>query len=203
MSFVEKTVLGVMSGTSLDGIDLALVHFERRKGWGFTLQVGETIAYSSAWKNRLQQLTELSSQALRELDEEYTKFLGEVIQEFLVKHRVEKLDFVASHGHTALHQPEQGITYQIGNLPHLATNIGQQVICDFRVADVNLGGQGAPLVPGGEVYLFKDYAACVNLGGFANITKLHNSPVLAYDITAVNVVLNFLANKLELHYDDK
>lgn len=203
MSFVEKTVLGVMSGTSLDGIDLALVHFEHREEWRFTLQHGETIAYPSVWKNRLQQLTELSLQALRELDVEYTKFLGEVIQEFLVKHRVEKLDFVASHGHTALHQPEQGITYQIGNLPHLATSTGQQVICDFRVADVNFGGQGAPLVPGGEVYLFKDYVACVNLGGFANITQLHHDPVLAYDITAVNVVLNFLANKLGLPYDDK
>ena len=97
MSFVEKTVLGVMSGTSLDGIDLALVHFERREEWRFTLQHGETIAYPSAWKNRLQQLTELSLQALRELDVEFTKFLGEVIQEFLVKQVMEQVSSLKFH----------------------------------------------------------------------------------------------------------
>ena len=201
MKIIAKTVLGVMSGTSLDGIDLALVYFEKKESWNFKIIQAETIPYPNHWLTRLQKLTQLKLDDLRDLDAAYTNYLAKVIKEFLKKYPTEKLDFISSHGHTALHQPQQGITYQIGNLPQLATTLNHPVICDFRVADVALRGQGAPLVPGGEVHLFTDYVACVNLGGFANITQLNQQPTIAYDITAVNVVLNTLAQKQGKPYD--
>ena len=201
MDFIAKTVLGVMSGTSLDGIDLALVRFEKKERWSFKFIHAETVPYSPHWQRRLQKLTRFKLEELHDLNVDYTNYLGEVIESFLKNNPTEKLDFISSHGHTALHQPQEGITYQIGNLPQLASALGHAVICDFRVADVALGGQGAPLVPGGEVHLFTNYAACVNLGGFANITQLEQQPTTAYDITAVNVVLNALAQKQGMPYD--
>ena len=201
MDFFAKTVLGVMSGTSLDGIDLALVHFEKEESWSFKFISSETVPYSTYWYNRLKKLTHFKLEELHDLNAAYTSYLAEVIEKFLDKHPTVKLDFISSHGHTALHQPQDGITFQIGNLPQLATTLGHTVVCDFRVADVVLGGQGAPLVPGGEVHLFKRYAACVNLGGFANITQLEQESTIAYDITAVNVVLNTLARQLGMSYD--
>lgn len=190
-----------MSGTSLDGIDLALVHFEKKGSWNFKFIQAETVPYSPHWQHRLQKLTHFKLEELHDLNVAYTNYLAEVIQGFLEKNPTEKLDFISSHGHTALHQPQEGVTCQIGNLPQLATALGHVVICDFRVADVALGGQGAPLVPGGEVHLFTNYAACVNLGGFANITRLEQQPTTAYDITALNVVLNALAQKQGMPYD--
>ena len=201
MDFIAKTVLGVMSGTSLDGIDLALIYFEKKENWNFTFIDCETVPYTARWQRRLEKLTRFSQEELHDLNVAYTDFLSEVIQGFLDKHPTEKIDFISSHGHTALHQPEVGITYQMGNLPQLASTLGHRVICDYRVADVALGGQGAPLVPGGEVHLFSNYAACVNLGGFANITQLAQQPTLAFDITAVNTVLNTLALRQGMAYD--
>ena len=112
------------------------------------------------------------------------------------------LDGVASHGHTVFHQPEKRLTLQIGNLSHLADRVGLPVICDFRAQDIALGGQGAPLVPMGDQVLFSNYSACVNLGGFSNITTVQNQNVLAYDICATNTVLNLLAQRLNLNYDE-
>ena len=201
MDFIAKTVLGVMSGTSLDGIDLALVRFEKKECWSFKFIHTATVPYTPYWQCRLQKLTRFKLEELHDLNVDYTTYLGEVIENFLENNPTEKLDFISSHGHTALHQPQKGITYQIGNLPQLSSALGHVVVCDFRVADVALGGQGAPLVPGGEVHLFTNYAACVNLGGFANITQLEQQPTIAYDITAVNVVLNALAQKQGMPYD--
>ena len=203
MSFIAKTVLGVMSGTSLDGVDLALVHFEKKKTWQYKLLKVETVSYPPFWQNCLQELTTYKADVLHQLDLEYTTFLGKIVLEFLARHSITDLDFVSSHGHTALHEPQKGTTYQLGNLPQLAKIIGHKVICDFRISDVALGGQGAPLVPGGEVHLFANYAACVNLGGFANITRLDNDRPLAYDITAVNVVLNHLSQRKGMTYDEE
>ena len=200
MDLLEKIVLGVMSGTSLDGVDLAMLRFEKKEAWGYSILATTTIAYPEGWRKRLRNAVDLSKQDLAILDEDYTHYLAKIIQDFLAEQPIFP-DFVSSHGHTVLHQPEKGITYQIGNLASLAEAIGYKVICDFRVADVRLGGQGAPLVPGGEVHLFSEYSACVNLGGFANISLLKNKPVAAFDICPVNIVLNALVHPMGLAYD--
>ena len=194
-------VLGVMSGTSLDGIDLAYLAFTRENGWEASILKAETIPYSQKWVETLKTSAELSRPEIAALDEKYTDYLAEIIQQFIQKNKIEKLDAVCSHGHTVLHQPEKGFTVQIGNLPKLARLLQQKVVCDFRVQDVELGGQGAPLVPIGDRLLFSDYDYCLNLGGFANISTEIESKRIAYDICPVNTVLNEYASRLGFAFD--
>lgn len=194
-------VLGVMSGTSLDGIDLAFINFQKGHRWNYEILASETISYSTDWQKRLSEALFYNDLRLNDFNEEYTSYLADVIFKFLRKHDIKELDAVCSHGHTIKHEPENGFTLQIGNLPKLAKMIGQTVVCDFRVQDVQLGGQGAPLVPIGDELLFSEYDYCLNLGGFANVSTRKDGIRLAYDICAVNTVLNFLAAKLNLQYD--
>lgn len=194
-------VLGVMSGTSLDGVDIALLNFRKNGRWDYKNITAQTIPYPKQWQKQLSEALFYDDLRLQNFNEEYTTYLAAVIQGFIRKNHVKDLDVVCSHGHTVKHDPENGFTLQIGNLPKLAKLLGRRVICDFRVQDVELGGQGAPLVPIGDELLFSDYDYCLNLGGFANIsTKIRGSRV-AYDICAVNTVLNYLAAKLNLPYD--
>lgn len=197
----ELCILGVMSGTSLDGIDLAIVRFLKNKPVDHKLIHSKTIPYPKQWLDRLSKVDRLSPTDSSALDAEYTLFLGETITDYLCQHADQHIDFISSHGHTIMHQPERGVTHQIGNLPALASITQRPVVCDFRKADVALGGQGAPLVPGGERDLFSSYAACVNLGGFANITLLDRDQPIAFDICAVNTVLNALAKQLDRDFD--
>src|SRR5690554_4027268 len=125
-----------------------------------------------------------------------------MIQDFIVVNKLTGIDAICSHGHTALHQPDKGMTYQIGNLPSLFEILKTPIVCNFRVQDVALGGQGAPLVPIGDKLLFSKYDFCLNLGGFANISTEINGQRIAYDICPVNIVLNSYANALGLEYDD-
>ena len=197
-------VLGIMSGTSLDGIDLAHINFTiKNNRWSFTLHETETIAYNCNWLNKLKTAVDFSRTELEKLNEDYTLLLGNTIKSFIKKHQLINLDAVCSHGHTILHQPQNGYTLQIGNLPEIAEIVGVTVVCDFRVQDVKLGGQGAPLVPIGDRILFSEYDYCLNLGGFSNISFEQNGKRIAFDISPVNTVLNFYANKLVLAYDDK
>ena len=197
-------IIGVMSGTSLDGIDLAHVIFTLKDNiWNFELLECETIPYSNDSLFQLKSAIDYSQKELVLLNKEYTKYLAKVISEFINKHNITDLDAVSSHGHTILHQPQNGITLQIGNLPEIAQLSNQKVVCDFRVQDVALGGQGAPLVPIGDQKLFSEYVYCLNLGGFSNISFNKNNTRIAFDISPVNTVLNFYANKLGLDYDDK
>jgi len=197
-------VVGVMSGTSLDGIDLAHLYFSEKEGkWSYEILESVTISYPNHWLNKLKAAVHFSENKLIQLNEEYTDFLGNTIKNFLNDHKIESIDAVCSHGHTILHQPQNGFTLQIGNLPKLAQIIGKKVVCDFRVQDVQLGGQGAPLVPIGDRMLFADYDFCLNLGGFSNISFEENGKRIAFDISAVNTVLNFYANQLGYDYDDK
>lgn len=197
-------VIGVMSGTSLDGIDLAHVHFSVVDGkWNFEILETETVSYDTDWLNKLKSAVDFSETELHELNEDYTVLLGNVIRTFIEKYQLKNLDAIGSHGHTILHQPQNGFTLQIGNLPKIAKLIDQTVVCDFRVQDVQLGGQGAPLVPIGDRILFSDYDYCLNLGGFSNVSFEQNENRFAFDISPVNTVLNFYANQLGLDYDDK
>lgn len=200
----KYNIIGVMSGTSLDGIDLAHLNFELINGkWNFQILESETIGYSQEWIDQLKNAVGFSKSELLELNKKYTLLLGNTISDFISKHHLENIEIVCSHGHTILHQPQNGITLQIGNLPEIATICNQKVVCDFRVQDVELGGQGAPLVPIGDRLLFSEADYCLNLGGFSNVSFEENGKRFAFDISPVNTVLNFYANQLGLEYDDK
>ncbi|NNC50969.1 MAG: anhydro-N-acetylmuramic acid kinase [Flaviramulus sp.] len=199
----EYNVIGVMSGTSLDGIDLVLVKFQFIDAWRFNIIISETVNYSEKWRETLKNLVSFSCEDLKQIDDDYTIYLAETIKEFIAKNNIKNIDAVCSHGHTALHQPEMKITYQIGNKPILATFLNERVVCDFRVQDVELGGQGAPLVPIGDKLLFSEYDFCLNLGGFANISTDINQERIAFDVCPVNIVLNHCVEKLGLKYDDE
>jgi len=192
-----------MSGTSLDGIDLCLSSFEIGTSWQFQINAAETVEYSEKWKQRLTTAIDLNPTELEDLNQEYTQFLGEVIQAFIDAHGITTIDAVCSHGHTVFHEPSLGKTLQIGNLPVLATHLNQTVVCDFRTQDVALGGQGAPLVPIGDALLFSEHDYCLNLGGFANISFEHNNQRIAFDICPVNIVLNHYVASLGLDYDSE
>jgi len=196
-------VIAVMSGTSLDGIDIIYTDYIYKTNWSFKILYSETIKYPKHWKLILNDLVNKPMDKLLLIDKEYSNYLGDVIQEFIEKYKIETIDFVASHGHTALHQPDRGLTYQIGNQQILADVLKEKVICDFRIQDVELGGQGAPLVPIGDRLLFHNYDYCLNLGGFANISFEDNAERIAYDICPVNIILNHYVSKLDLEYDDK
>ncbi len=201
MIISNYNVVAVMSGTSLDGIDIIYASYSLNSTWNFKIKYSETFGYSKHWKEILKDLVNRSTEELKSIDERYSAYLGNVISDFITKNNIEAIDFVASHGHTALHQPQVGRTYQIGNRQILADTLNKKVICDFRVQDVELGGQGAPLVPIGDRLLFYDFDYCLNLGGFANISYELYSERIAYDICPVNIVLNYYVSQLNLVYD--
>ncbi|CAN1546998.1 COG2377 Predicted molecular chaperone distantly related to HSP70-fold metalloproteases [Flavobacteriaceae bacterium] len=197
-------VIGVMSGTSLDGVDLAHIQFEiKNNKWAFKILECETISYDSNWIGILKTAVDYTENQLEELNKNYTQLLASIIVNFINKYDLKNLDAVCSHGHTILHQPQNGFTLQIGNVSEIAKLTQQTVVCDFRVQDVQLGGQGAPLVPIGDQILFSEYDYCINLGGFSNVSFEENNQRIAFDISPVNTVLNFYANQLGLDYDDK
>lgn len=204
MQNIVNHVIGVMSGTSLDGIDLAHLVFTKDEKLTFEILEHETISYPKEWENQLRNGIHYSVEKLQELNIEYTQFLGKIIKEFIDKHQLRnKINYVSSHGHTIKHQPQNGITLQIGNLQEISTIIQKTVVCDFRVQDVLLGGQGAPLVPIGDEILFPEYDYCLNLGGFSNISTKKNGKRIAFDISPVNIVLNHYCKKLGFDYDNK
>ena len=196
-------VIGLMSGTSIDGVDLVYANFFYDKHWSFKILKSKTYEYDMDWQNILKNLSDKDLDSIKLIDKNYTKLLSEYISSFIEEFSIKEIDFISSHGHTALHDPSNSITYQIGNLKELSDYIGLKVICDFRAQDVKLGGQGAPLVPVGEKYIFPEYDNLINLGGFANITIKSNNNLTAYDICPVNIVFNHLSNLRHLKYDDK
>ena len=201
--FTENyNVIGVMSGTSLDGVDLAYIKFNCSDQWTYEILQSETVAYPETWVEQLKNAFHFSTSELEALNVSYTKLLASIISEFISKHQLVAIDAVCSHGHTILHQPHNGFTLQIGNLPLLHDLLPYTIVCDFRVQDVALGGQGAPLVPIGDELLFSEYDYCLNLGGFSNISFHENGIRKAFDISPVNTVLNYYANAMGLPYDD-
>ena len=194
--------IGVMSGTSLDGVDLCEVDFfYHQNKWSYKILKTQTISYETEWKKNLEHAHKLPKKDIKILDEKYCKLLSQFILKFMDK--PDEIDMVCSHGHTIWHQPEKGWTYQIGNLEILSQLIQKTVVCDFRTADVALGGQGAPLVPIGDELLFGDYDYCLNIGGFVNISYQQGNDRLAYDICPANKILNLYAEKFGVEYDDK
>lgn len=190
-----------MSGTSLDGIDIAYVKINNN--YKFEIITATTVAYTKEWKIALKEGFHFSGEKLTKLDADYGVFLGKKIQNFIYKNKITNIDFIASHGHTIYHNPAKNYTLQIGNGPYITSITGVKTICDFRSQDVALGGQGAPLVPIGDLLLFSEYDYCLNLGGFSNISMNENNQRIAYDICPVNIVLNHYVTPLNIEYDDK
>ena len=193
-----------MSGTSLDGIDLAYIQFSiSENDYDYSILKAETICYSDEWIEILRKAIHYSDLDLKMLNKEYTEYLSSTISNFIKINKLDKIDAIGSHGHTIKHRPDLGYTLQIGNLPSIKQYLPYPIICDFRVQDVDLGGQGAPLVPIGDELLFAPYTYCLNLGGFSNISFNQHSKRVAFDLSPVNTVLNYYANQLGLPYDDK
>lgn len=198
----QYRVLGIMSGTSMDGVDLAGVAFEHNHGsWRYTIEVSETIPFPEVWRVRLSKLNRQDALVYARCHVYFGKYLGELVNAFIKKHQWTP-ELVASHGHTVFHQPELGISMQIGDGATLAAECGLPVVCDFRSGDVALGGQGAPLVPVGDRLLFSEYDFCLNLGGIANISGKRDGKTMAYDICPCNIGFNRIARNLGKLFDE-
>jgi anhydro-N-acetylmuramic acid kinase len=194
------TVVGLMSGTSLDGLDMAFCKFwQTNEDWHYEIKNAITIKYPDQWVRNLSSAHNLNKDELANLHKSFGEFLGMEVNRFLS--HTEKSDLIASHGHTIMHEPEKGITFQLGDGQLIAKETGIPVVWDFRSGDVSLGGQGAPLVPVGDKLLFGEYKFCLNLGGFSNVSFDKNGTRIAFDICPVNFVLNKIALELGFDYD--
>ncbi len=222
-------IIGLMSGTSLDGLDVAYCEFFRSadgavqgeecaqqevlygqhygdflrlagKNLFCNVYAATTYPYPASWRERLATLHKASAWEYALADVELGHLFGRNVVDFLNNH-YGTVDLVASHGHTVFHQPAKGVTTQIGSGNALAAETGLPVVCNFRALDVALGGQGAPLVPLGDRLLFGEYDACLNLGGIANISYEAEGRREAFDVSPCNMALNFLAQREGLEYD--
>jgi len=202
MNKISKyAVIGVMSGTSLDGLDIVKCNFIKQKKWTYKIHKGITIKYSKNWINILENLHKKPISEVKEISILYGQLIGKEINKFIKKYQF-NFDFICSHGHTIFHQPENNFTLQIGDGQAIANKTNKLTISNFRELDVQLNGQGAPLVPIGDIHLFSEYKYCLNLGGFANISIKENNQIKAFDICPVNIILNHIARKLDMEYDN-
>jgi anhydro-N-acetylmuramic acid kinase len=194
-------VIGMMSGTSLDGLDIAFCEFRKEKRtWDFEIRKSQVIRYPRTWLKRLSQAHLLNPEELMSLDSDFGKFLGQACRKFVTDNALDP-QFICSHGHTVLHQPKRGFTLQIGNGNAIHAQTGLPVVYDFRSLDVMLGGEGAPLVPAGDRFLFSEQDICLNLGGIANLSATVGSERQAFDICFCNMSLNYLMGKKGKEYD--
>lgn len=203
--------IGVMSGSSLDGLDVVYCSFSFDKKWSFEILASKDYSIK-CWEERLKKARDLSPEKLDNLDFAFGGFIGEKVSEFIEEFRIEKLDIVASHGHTIYHFPEKGITKQIGLGNQIFDKIKVPVLTNLRQKDIDLGGSGAPIVPIGDKHLFSKYKYCLNIGGIANIsikndsfitdcrslasfamTRIEKNEIKAFDICSANQVLNYFA----------
>lgn len=196
--------LGLMSGTSLDGLDICHASFQKDDlgQWQFRILNASTFPYTEVWENRLRNATQLSAEELYELNSEYGFYLSEKANEFIKEYSLKNIDLIASHGHTVFHQPQKKFTVQIGDGRAIKLLTKLPVVYDFRSQDVLMGGNGAPLVPIGDELLFSEYDACLNIGGFSNISFKEKGHRIAFDICPVNIVLNYFAKKVGKDFDE-
>jgi anhydro-N-acetylmuramic acid kinase len=197
------SAIGIMSGSSLDGLDLAFIEFEEIGGvWTYRIPASTCYAYHEEWTNRLKNAVHLSAYEYLLLHSAYGKYIGEQVNRFIEEFRLyHRVQIIASHGHTSFHAPTLGMTGQLGDGATIAAVTGINVVSDLRAMDVALGGQGAPIVPMGEKLLWSDYAYLLNIGGIANISANRKEGSVAFDICAANRVLNLLCNELGMEYD--
>lgn len=195
-------ITGLMSGSSMDGTDLACCDLDwNGQEWKYNILEAETVPYEAALKSRLEEACHWKRNKIEELDKELGAYYASLLNDFHQRHALFP-DFIASHGHTILHEPHLGVTYQAGNGSIMAEKTGIVVVNDFRSEDVAQGGQGAPLVPLGDRLLFPVYEGCLNLGGFANIS--FDTPEglrMAYDLSPANMALNHVASLRAMEFD--
>ncbi len=198
----NNRIIGLMSGTSLDGLDIALCEFKEHLGtFSFKIIAAKTISYDQDWKIKLSNAQHLSAIQYFETHTKYGRFIANETNQFLNSLSI-KPNAIASHGHTVFHQPTLGFTNQLGCGATIAALTGLNTVCDFRSKDVSLAGQGAPLVPIGDKLLFGEYDACLNIGGIANISYNNkNGDRIAYDLCVANMLLNYLAEKKGFLFD--
>ena len=189
--------IGLMSGTSVDGLDICAARFS---GTHYEILAAESIPYPAELHEKLLNAHTLSALELAQLHVDFGVYCGREVRDFVKKHSI-CADYVASHGQTVFHTPQTGLTLQIGSGAHIAAECGISTICDFRTLDVAMGGQGAPLVPIGDELLFPEYDYCLNIGGFANVSTSVDGKRIAWDICPSNIVLNSFAQKLGYEFD--
>ncbi|NLA24302.1 MAG: anhydro-N-acetylmuramic acid kinase [Bacteroidales bacterium] len=201
--FIRYKSIGVMSGTSIDGLDFAACEFQlKNSNWEYKIIETETFEYNNIWQERLANAHKLTGIDLSLLNIDFGFLIAEYANKFMNKYKLKKDDYILScHGHTVFHQPNKFLTLQIGSGAHIAVRTQMKVVNDFRIQDLALGGQGAPLVPIGDELLFSDYQACLNIGGFANCSYNENGKRIAFDICPANIVLNELAKIDDKTYD--
>lgn len=190
-----------MSGSSLDGVDIAYCEFTYDDSWQYSIIFAETFPYPEEWSIALSEMPEQKGNKLIEYDISYGRYLGELLNGFINKHNLNP-DIICSHGHTVFHSPEKGFTFQLGNGQAIASSTGVKTISDFRIGDILLGGQGAPLVPIGDSLLFSEYDFCINIGGIANISFEDDNKRVALDICPANQLLNYLSRQAGKPYDE-
>lgn len=197
-------VIGLMSGSALDGLDIAFVELHESSGkWSYTLRNSACHPYSSKWIEKLRNATSLSAIDYQLLHCEYGHYIGEQVNLFIQANELQyQVQLIASHGHTTFHVPDHKMTAQLGDGAAIAATTGINVVSDLRAIDVALGGQGAPIVPIGEQLLLGDYLYFLNLGGIANISFNDPANYIAFDVCPANRVLNMLAKEAGKPFDD-
>ena len=180
----QMTVLGLMSGTSMDGVDAAVLETdgETVAGYGprrFRPYTEPERATLRAAVGAARGLIDRAARpdALVAAERMVTEAHAEAVERLIGEHPGTTVDLIGFHGQTVLHAPDRGLTIQLGNGPELARRTGVPVVFDFRAADMAAGGQGAPLVPVYHCALVKaaglgDTTVVVNIGGVANITRI-------------------------------
>jgi len=201
---MQYRAIGLMSGSSLDGLDIVYAELEETGGkWIYDIKAATCIEYNGEWIKRLKVAPHLRAYEYLLLHTAFGKFVAEKVSDFIEHNNLQhKVQLIASHGHTVFHTPNLRMTAQLGDGATIAALTGINVVNDLRMMDVALGGQGAPIVPVGEKLLFKDYDFFLNLGGIANISANINT-YIAFDVCPANRVLNMIANKEGKAYDDK
>jgi anhydro-N-acetylmuramic acid kinase len=197
-------VIGLMSGSSLDGLDIAYVHLQEIGGkWSYEIVKADCYGYSEEWVSRLTNAIKLNARDYLLLHTAYGQYIGELVNRFIADNGLEyQVQLIASHGHTTFHLPGQKMTGQLGDGAAIAAATGINTVTDLRAMDIALGGQGAPIVPIGEKLLLGDYDFFLNLGGIANISLNHPTQYIAFDICPANRVLNLLAAQAGKAYDE-
>lgn len=194
-------VIGVMSGTSLDGLDLCQCVFNKKDLSDFKILNSVTYEYPKKILNKLKDIFKKNSSEIDEIDDQYGVFIGKSVNRFISEYKINKVDLISSHGHTVFHQPKNGRTLQIGSGKLIQKITNLKTVNNFRTQDLSMNGQGAPLVPIGDKILFSKFKYCLNLGGFVNVSIKSRNKIIAYDICPLNTVLNFYSKKIGYEYD--